>query len=273
MAYQRSRLEVEPLASYCDPHTSTVYTPGAYGIGPFAPADLAPLDDAASRAAAAIGSAAGAFHGYVSAEQVAFLYLHTETMSAELFPLTPYKCPRVTVGLEVKDRRNLGSFLLDKNSGLAGRDALGIGYRVNLNLIHLDRSPAAALSTLLHEMLHAAQAAAGIPIRNNYHPKSFVEACDVLGIPTNSQGYDLGITPAGAFDNYCKRHNVAGRPSLSADPSAAPLPSFLPVPAPRPSGSKMHKWACQGCARPMIVRCARALSATCNTCGTAFVQA
>ena len=235
--------------------------------------DVSALDASAHGAAAAIGSAAGAFHGYASPEQVAFLYLHAGQMAAELIaPLTPYTCPPVSIGLEVNDRRNLGSFLLDSKTRLAGRDPVGLTNRVNLNLVHLSRSPASVLSTLLHEMLHAAQAAAGVEIRNNYHPKSFVDASLALGIPTNSQGYDLGISPAGAFDLYCQRNGIAGRPA--AAPTSEPSPTFLPpIALPVPQGSKMKKWVCTGCAKPMVVRCARELNATCQDCGTPFVRA
>jgi hypothetical protein len=237
--------------------------------------DLAPLDRSAHDAAAAIGSAAGAFHGYATPAQVSFLYTHARQMASHLIaPLTPYTCPPVTIGLEVNDRRNLGSFLLDSKTRLAGRDALGLTSRVNLNLIHLSRSPAQVLSTLLHEMLHAAQASAGIQIRNNYHPKSFVDASAALGIPTNSQGYDLGITPGGAFDLYCRAHGISGCPTPQAVNDPSPSPSFLPPTIlPTPKGSKMAKFTCQGCPRPMVVRCARDLHATCDDCGQPFVRA
>jgi hypothetical protein len=198
------------------------------------------------------------FHGLVPAEVITFLYEHAKMMAAELVsPLIGHPMPEIIVSIDRNDRRQLGHYKI-------GRDGLGLRWRISMNILHLGRPRGDVLSTLLHEIMHAVQHATGKPAKiANYHNAEFREWCERLGVPTDSRGHDLGITPDGTFAAYLKRHKIEGTLKL--------LP---PKSLPKPGGSKLKKWSCQGCDEPVNVRVAiEDFDATCNLCDTAFVYA
>lgn len=198
----------------------------------------------------------GAFHGFVPAETMEWLYTMLGLLAAELVkPHLSFDVPRITLGVDKHNRRQLGHYKI-------GRDALGLRWRIDMNILHLGRTKADVIRVLLHETLHAVQHESGTPAKiANYHNAQFREWCERLGIPTDSSGHDLGTVADGLYDQFAKRHKLDGTAKLLA-----------PKSLPKPGGSKLKKWSCTGCDEPVNVRVATPdFDATCNLCGTVFV--
>lgn len=224
---------------------------------------------AATRPHAVEGAGVGAAHGRVPPDAMAFLHGQADGMRGIIADVTGKaltSIPVVIVGVEVDDRRTLAHYKL-------GRDALGLPWRVNLNLLHLGRPTAEVLATLLHEMFHAAQHSFGEPGTPPHHNKEFQAWCDQAGIPTDSGGHYKPFKPGSPFTKYLSQIGIpwVKLAVASTKPGAKPagLPGFIP-PAfiPKPKGSTLKKWVC-GCGTP--IRSGRSdLNITCNECNERF---
>jgi len=192
-------------------------------------------------------------HGNVPTEVMAWLYEHAKTMGEELLHPLGFKCPEIIVSVDVNNKRQLGHFKI-------GRDGLGLRWRISMNLRHLARAKGDVLSTLLHEMMHAWQHDGGAPPKNpKTHNTEFREACEQLGIPTDKQGHDCGITPGGPFAAYLAKHKIDGTVGL--------VPKKL---AGTGKGSPLKKFVCACEGEDLVpIRVAKvdALDCTCNKCG------
>jgi hypothetical protein len=217
--------------------------------------DPSKLDASARNAVrkVAISNKEGAFHGYVSAEVMDFLYSHLPTLISEMIlpVLGVPSSPEFTISVEKLNKRQLAHYKV-------GRDGLGIKERIAFNVLYISKDKANLISTLLHEMLHGVQYAHGKPGKGNYHNAEFIGWCERLGIPTNSKGTDLGITPDGLFAQYAKRHGLEGKFEL------------LKNQKPKAGGSKLKKWSC-GCTNVRVA--IEDFEATCNKCGNEFEYA
>jgi predicted SprT family Zn-dependent metalloprotease len=225
------------------------------------PTDAAVPDAETNRAIREIASTPTEQH-LIPAPVVAALYGHIDDMRTAFFD---GKLPEVVLSFDVRDRRNLGHYCLRRNG-------LGVRWNVNLNPIHLGRPLYEVLATLLHELAHAWQYEQGTGAKPPHHNREFVEKCEEMGIPTNSQGHYLGVTRGSPFHAYCKAHGVPfesgpGGPDDGNPERPEPL---LPTPPAKPKGSRLRKWIC-ACADPVPVRVARAdFDATCNKCRAAY---
>jgi predicted SprT family Zn-dependent metalloprotease len=194
----------------------------------------------------------------IPAPIVAALYAHIDDMRAAFFD---GKLPEVVLSFDVRNRKNLGHYCLRRNG-------LGVRWNVNLNPIHLGRPLYEVLATLLHELAHAWQYEKGTGGKPPHHNREFVEKCEAMGIPTDSQGHYLGVNQASPFHDYCKAHGVPFEtPAGDAGDEEPERPEpLLPTPPAKPKGSKLRKWICS-CEDPVPVRVARAdFDATCNKC-------
>lgn len=213
------------------------------------------LDAAARASVSSVATHHGAFNGFVPAETLALFYKHAGLLSAELVkPALLVDAPEVTISVDKERKTQLGHYKV-------GRDGLGLRWRVSLNVIHLARPLNDVIRTLLHEILHATQHSHGEVSKVSAHNSQFREWSERLGIPCDAKGVSQGIVPGGLFDEYCKRHNITG--------TAKVIP---PKSAPKAAGSKLKKWSCTGCEKPVNVRVAiEDFDATCNVCGEVFV--
>jgi hypothetical protein len=120
-----------------------------------------------------------------------------------------------------------------------------------------------ALDTLLHEMLHMWQRYHGKPSGSWLHNAEFRRRAEACGLKITSSGSSAGRTAI--FDELLAKHGVAAtphpalRPSLWGSRRAA-------------AKTKQRKWTCGCTPKPMIVRCARKLNATCDDCHQKFVE-
>lgn len=192
----------------------------------------------------------GVFHGLVSNKDVAWLYEHARKLSVEVIkPVLNREAPPVSISVEKIPKKQLGHYKF-------GRDGLGLRWRIALNVVHFSRPRADILRTLLHEILHAVQLEDPAKKAKAKHDKNFVAWAELLGIPCDGKGSDLGTAPGGPFDEYCKRHKIDGKAGLVEKKDA-----------PKPKGSPLKKWTCS-CG--VNVRVATFLDATCNLCESPF---
>jgi hypothetical protein len=127
------------------------------------------------------------------------------------------------------------------------------------------------LETLIHEMTHEAarrlERKDGRPPYHNLVFKELAEAAtlECYQLPGLEEKYGWAFT----------RMTDATRKAAKAIKFNYELfsPKRLAVPKPLTAPTKMLKWECGGCERPMIIRCAREVNATCNDCGTRFERA
>ena len=213
------------------------------------------LDASAADAvrAVAVSNEEGASHGHVPAETMEFFYEQIPLLAAELVKEhLGLPVPEITLSVDKNNKRQLGHYKI-------GRDGLGLKWRISLNVLHLGAPKANIVGVLLHEILHAVQHQSGTPGKSNYHNAEFVGWCEKLGIPTNSKGICLGITPDGLFDQYAKRHKLDGKVGLVSKDEL-----------PKPKGSNLKKWTC-GCTNVRVA--IEDFEATCNKCGNEFERA
>lgn len=132
----------------------------------------------------------------------------------------------------------------------------------------LNRPPLEVAETLVHEMVHLYNHANGVRdvSGHQYHNAKFRKLAERVGLvvaePTDSRGHaytSLGDELRAFLE------------SIEIDASAFSLARRERKR--RKAPTKMKKWECLGCDRPMIVRCARDLNATCEDCGEPFILA
>jgi len=148
---------------------------------------------------------------------------------------------------------------------------MGVRWNVNLNPIHLARPLYHVLGTLLHELAHCWQFEKGSASKPPHHNREFVWKCEAFGIPTNSEGHDLGVRRGSRFHEHCETHGVAfpADPASEPDDRKAPQPLLTEAPV-KPKGSKLVKWLCR-CEDSVPIRVARAdLDVTCNRCHESY---
>ena len=189
--------------------------------------------------------------GAVPAHVLATLQKAADEVAAELiWGELGIEVPRTLVALEKLNKKMLGQYH-------PGRDGLGLRWRIDMNVAHLNRPMAAVLRTLLHEVLHAVQDDYGFPGKSNFHNSEFQSWAWYLGIETNEFGHDLGTIPGSLFDEYCKRNKLDGAEKLIATTAT-----------PKAGGSKLKKWTCS-CGVNVRVSIPF-FDATCDQCGTKF---
>jgi hypothetical protein len=141
-----------------------------------------------------------------------------------------------------------------------GRNGLGLGHEVTLNIRHLDRPLADQLRTLLHELLHEWQFLYGRGGRRNYHNRQYRQKASLYGLIVDERGHNIGVEP-GPFTTLLAQYGVdlAKTRAPNEEPSLA-----LAI----RGDSKLKKWTC-GCTN---VRCAMELAARCERCGNVFQE-
>lgn len=157
--------------------------------------------------------------------------------------------PKLVLCVEPLPVSRLGHFRRGHNGfGLEGEIAINARY-VNA------MPPWEILGTLLHEMLHAWQAAHGAPSGGNHHNAEFREKAAALGLVVGRRGI-MGYTAESPFKGFLRKHGVE-----------VPAEEFAPRERRVKGRSKQKKWSC-GCTN---VRCAKAeFYAQCLKCAQVF---
>jgi hypothetical protein len=126
---------------------------------------------------------------------------------------------------------------------------------------HLAGSVEDIMGTLLHEMVHHANALKGVADGSGprgYHTRVFRDLARAVGLTVECDGrHGWAITRLGA---------KARRAVLRFKPQKHAFEMFRKRPEPHQGPTKMRKWSC-GCT---TVRCATDLRATCEECGQRF---
>jgi hypothetical protein len=120
------------------------------------------------------------------------------------------------------------------------------------------------MDTLLHELLHLWQRYQGTPSGYWLHNVEFRRKALECGLVVTGQGSSAGRTQV--FLEILRKHDI--NVSSAATPRAPRWGSRRDA-----AKTKMKKWVCGCRPRPMVVRCARELHATCEDCGERFAEA
>jgi predicted SprT family Zn-dependent metalloprotease len=137
------------------------------------------------------------------------------------------------------------------NRFAAYTDAATVTDEIALNPSHFaERSPAAILSTLVHEMVHLWQHHFGKPSRATYHNSEWAATMVKVGlIPTDTgdaEGKMTGqkmthiIEPGGRFDRACAAFLKNGDPMLYQDRAGDPVKA-------RKKAASKTKYTCPAC--------------------------
>lgn len=146
--------------------------------------------------------------------------------------------------------------------GLKGEVAINVRYLV-------DRAYWQVLAILLHQCVHAWQSVGGTPARDDHHNLEFRQKAAELGLLVDRRGVTYCAANSPFFD-LLRVHGVEVPRIVSDDgPEAGRAEARITIPRTRlASNSKQKKWACQ-CT---VVRCATAMTATCDTCHQKFTR-
>jgi hypothetical protein len=142
-----------------------------------------------------------------------------------------------------------------------GRNAAGLRGEISVNPRYASqRSELDLAATVLHELLHAFEDAAGSApkARNNYHSAWFQKEARKLGIPCSKYGRDQGIQAGSPFYIWAQEKGLSGEAVLKDGSSAR---------RPKP---KRLRWTCGfGCVSVLVAR-GQTLRARCTRCDTDF---
>jgi predicted SprT family Zn-dependent metalloprotease len=119
----------------------------------------------------------------------------------------------------------------------------------------------------------AAMAAIGITCKAN----GDVESLDTAKINALPYGNNILAWAAGGIDNSTPSLTTSHAAQIAQTAPETGLPTItgtavVAAPSAPKGKSKMKKWSCSCSPKPVNVRCAVQLNATCNVCGTYFVK-
>lgn len=167
-------------------------------------------------------------------------------------------CPSVKITLEKTKVTTLSHSVI-------GRDPAGVGDRINLNPIHLNRPWWDVLASLLHELTHAWQAIHGNPSRTWYHNQEFRIRLADCGIYCDESGRHVGLGDPFLF--LVQRHGISLEDTKNLPKSGSGVIHLKPPAIPKGT-SKLKLWQCDCGQKVRVGR--KDFQATCDLCGAKF---
>lgn len=175
--------------------------------------------------------------------------------------------PPAPISFDPTSAATLGSYRLD-------RDGLALNHRINLNARYVESNSTLRHAVLLHEMIHLWEHVVhGREVGGSYHTRRFCSCASDLGIPTNSNGYYLGIRPHSPFVTWLMERGIDPASELICEGPAEAKPSASPQDPRRRHAeqrrSHLARWTC-GCERKVWVSAGQDLKAHCCVCDQLF---
>ena len=143
-----------------------------------------------------------------------------------------------------------------------GRNGFGLRNEVAINETYIEeREYWRTLGTLLHELLHVEEEAAGTAGKNNYHNKALRKRAESLGLIIDQWGHMQYAPAPSLFLDILNKYDV----------TMPHMPALALIQPPKPGNSKLKLWVCECKPNPVRVRVAiKDFNAKCLKCDNNF---